>query len=229
MEKSKTNLGKISKIILGLGIQGKDFFVEEKKDSYEKVLRGDDIQRYFIRGSKFYNPENKNIIKLKNTIEKFKISHIVAQRIVAHIQDHIKITAALDEEGLFSFNTVTNFFIIDKNYTIEYILALLNSKAVQYYTYKFIYNNAIRSMDFYKAYAQKIPLPSFNKNKQDSITELVRNLISLHKKLFSFGGKDTDETQKLKDNIEKIQEEIDQKVYELYGLIPEEIKIVESS
>jgi type I restriction-modification system DNA methylase subunit len=229
MEKSEVTLGKISKIMLGLGIQGKDFFSEESKKGYEKVLRGDDIQRYFIRGSKFYDPKDKNIIKLKDVIEKFKMPHIVAQRIVAHIQDHIKITAALDEEGLFSFNTVTNIFTTDKKYTIEYILALLNSKAVQYYTYKFIYNNAIRSMDFYKAYAQKIPLPPLNKSEQDSITQLVENLISLHKKLFSFGGKNTNETQKLKYDIERIQEEIDQKVYELYGLTKEEIEIIEDS
>jgi hypothetical protein len=156
MEKSRVRLGDVAKITLGLGIQGKkDVFVDEYKRGYHKVLRGNDIQRYYIRGSKFYDPKDKRIEEYKNTIDKFKIPHIVTQRIVAHIRDHIKITAALDSEGLFSFNTVTNIFVKDNEFNLKYLLAILNSNAVQYYTYKFIYKNAVRSMDFYKAYAKK--------------------------------------------------------------------------
>ena len=40
---------------------------------------------------------------------------------------------------------------------IFYILGLLNSDLISYYLYKFVYNNAIRSMDFYPAYAGSIP------------------------------------------------------------------------
>lgn len=227
IERSKTTLGDVSHIMLGLGIQGKDFFTDEYMSGYEKVLRGDDIQRYVIRGCRFYNPNDKNIVKIKDTIERFKTSHIVAQRIVAHIQDHIKLTCALDEEGLFSFNTVTNIFVMDKKYPMEYILALLNSNAVQYYTYKFIYNNAIRSMDFYKAYAKKIPLPKYDKNRQDGIAKLARGLITMHKKLFDLGGQQTNETQRLKDEIERTQKEIDNGIYALYGLDQDEMKIIE--
>jgi len=229
MEKSKINLGNISRITLGLGIQGKDFFVEEYKSGYEKVLRGNDIQRYFIRGCKFYDPTDKNIVKLFDTINKFKTPHIVAQRIVAHIRDHIKITSAIDEEGLFSFNTVTNIFVTDEKYPLYYILALLNSNAVQYYTYKFIYNNAIRSMDFYKAYAAKIPLPLYNKDEQDAVAKLARDLIILHKRLNEIGDKRTDEWVKINEEIRKIDERIDELVYKLYGITEEEKRIIEES
>ena len=142
MEISKVKLGVVSDITLGLGIQSMDSFTEEFKKGYSKVLRGDDIQRYVIRGCKFYDPNDKKLKEYQNTMTKFKRPHVVAQRIVAHIKDHIKITATLDNEGLFSFNTVTNIFISDEKYDLKFILAILNSSPIQYYTYKFIYQNS---------------------------------------------------------------------------------------
>ncbi len=229
MEKSQIILGDISNITLGLGIQGSDFFYDTYTKGYEKVLRGDDVQRYFIRGCKYYDPRNKEIQKIKQTIDKFRTPHIVAQRIVAHIKDHIKITAAFDEFGLFSFNTVTNIFVTDKKHPVKYVLALLNSKPVQYYTYKFVYSNAIRSMDFYKAYAKKIPLPSYVDKKAIEIVGLVDKISNLTKQIYELKDKNTNEVQRLKTERDKIADEIDRLVYELYGLTEEEIKIVEES
>ncbi len=229
MEDSGVRLGKIADIFLGLGIQGKSFFYDEYKRGYEKVLRGDDIQRYFIRGSRFYDPKDKNILQYQNTIKKFKTPHIVVQRIVAHIKDHIKITAALDDEGLLSFNTVTNIFVKDKSYPIEFILAILNSEAVQYYTYKFIYSNAIRSMDFYKAYAQKIPLPKFDKRKVEQISELTKKMISTSKQLRDFEGRLTDDSNKISENINELENQINHIIYDLYHLTPKQIEAIRAS
>jgi len=213
MEKSGVFLGDISDINLGLGIQGKSFFYDEYKPGYDKVLRGDDIQRYLIRGSKFYDPKERGLSPYTEYIKKMKRPHIVVQRIVAHIKDHIKITAAYDEEGLFSFNTVTNIFVRDKKYPDLFILALLNSNAVQYYTYKFIYQNAIRSMDFYKAYAEKIPLPKLDPSKYERIESLVREINSLHKLL----GKN-DNSKLIEERIRKINLEINELIADLYDL-----------
>ena len=229
MEDGNKRLGDVADIILGLGIQGKDFFFDEPRKGSKKVLRGDDIQRYIIRGCKFYDPDNKEIQKYKNTIENFNTPHIVAQRIVAHIKDHIKITAALDEEGLFSFNTVTNIFINDKTYSNEFILALLNSNAVQYYTYKFIYSNAIRSMDFYKAYAKNIPLPKLNVSSQEEISKLIRKLIDNIKIYYKEKMKQTDSINKLKEEILDLETKINDIIYSMYYLTENEKKIIEES
>ena len=229
MEDGNKRLGDVTDIILGLGIQGKDFFFDEPRKGSKKVLRGDDIQRYIIRGCKFYDPDNKEIQKYKKTIENFNTSHIVAQRIVAHIKDHIKITAALDENGLFSFNTVTNIFINDKTYSNEFILALLNSNAVQYYTYKFIYSNAIRSMDFYKAYAKNIPLPKLNISSQEEISKLIRKLIDNIKIYYKEKMKQTDSINKLKGEILGLETKINDIIYDMYHLTKEEKKIIEES
>ena len=229
MEVENKRLGDIADITLGLGIQGKDFFFNEPRKGSEKVLRGDDIQRYTIRGCKFYDPNSKEIQEYKKTIDRFKTPHIVAQRIVAHIRDHIKITAAFDEEGLFSFNTVTNIFVKDKTYSHEFILALLNSNVVQYYTYKFIYSNAIRSMDFYKAYAQNIPLPKPNLSDQEKVSKLTRRLISNINIYSKSKEKQTDSVNELDKAIQEIQTEINEIIYYMYHIKEEEKKVIEES
>jgi len=51
----------------------------------------------------------------------------------------------------------------------------------------------------------------------------------LNKKLSSIGNKKTSETAKIEEEIKRTDAEIDVLVYKLYGLTPEEIKIVEES
>ena len=229
MELENKRLGDIADITLGLGIQGKDLFFDKPRKSSEKVLRGDDIQRYTIRGCKFYDPNSKEIQEYKKTIDHFKTLHIVIQRIVAHIKDHIKITAAFDEEGLLSFNTVTNIFVKDKMYSNEFILALLNSNVVQYYTYKFIYSNAIRSMDFYKAYAKNIPLPKSDISTQEKVSKLTRKLINNINIYSKSKEKQTDSVNKLDKTIQEIQTEINEIIYKMYHITEEEKKVIEES
>jgi len=162
-------------------------------------------------------------------MQKFYQPHIVAQRIVAHIKDHIKLTVAFDKEGLFSFNTVTNILVSDKKYSEEFIVALLNSSLIQYYTYKFIYQNAIRSMDFYEAYAKQIPVPKeLSESHQQKIISLVNQMLSLQQKYHSSDAVGH-EKERLEQQIKNIDYEIDQEIYKLYEITSEEQKIIEES
>ncbi len=219
MEASKIRLREISKISLGPGIQGKkELFSSDYKQGYSKVLSGNDIQRYYIRSWKYYNPLNEEFSRYKDTIEKFEKPHIIAQRIVAHIRDHIKITATFDSEGLLSFNTVTNIFINDEKYDQKFILGILNSNAVQFYTYKFIYNNAVRSMDFYEAYAGKIPIPNITIEKQKELISIVEQLLEL-----------SNQYKQQEQEISELESQLNKLVYSYYELSADEIGLIETS
>jgi len=54
-------------------------------------------------------------------------------------------------------------------------------------------------------------------------------MLSLNKRLNEIGDKKTDERAKVEEKIKKTDAEIDELVYELYGLTGEEIKVIESS
>jgi len=222
MEESGNFLGNYADIKLGPGIQGrKDIFGNKRTNGYHKVYRGDDIQRYYIRDSMYYKPNNPQLDEYRNIILSFRRQHIAVQRIIAHIRDHIKITAALDLEGNLSFNTVTNIFPIGKKYDIKYILAILNSNPVQYYTHKFIYQNAIRSMDFYKSYANRIPLPEVNKSEQNGVIEIVDKIIEFY---------NSDPKQRTdNESIIILEKKINNLLYSHYNLTKEQQLIIKNT
>ncbi len=133
-------------------------------------------------------------------------------------QSDTKVTATYDEEGYHcDYNLFTaNPKKLNKE-EVLYVLGQLNSKLTTYYAIEKGYLNIkpgktpqIRVTDI-----KKIPI-KFDQNfkKKEKIINLVKSI--LHKK-----KQDKDTTD--------LEKEIDQKVYELYGLTEEEIEIVEDT
>jgi len=85
--------------------------------------------------------------------------------------------AAYDEKGSFAFNTVVHILANNSNCDYRYILGLLNSKLFSFYAYKFIYNNAIRSMDFYEDYAGRLPVKPLSIDDQKEIAEVADSIV----------------------------------------------------
>jgi len=174
-------LGSVCDIILGLGIQSFDCWHDTIQPGDLSILRGDDIQMWHIRGCLYFSPSTPEMQPYRSNIATLHVPHIVAQRIIAHIRHprpHIILMATYDSNGSFAFNTVVHFLIKDTNFDHRYILALLNSKLFSFYAYKFIYNNAIRSMDFYKEYAERLPVKPFSMKDQKGIIDLVDSIIT---------------------------------------------------
>jgi hypothetical protein len=180
MRQGTEPLGQICNIVLGEGIQSYDCWHKTAKQGDIAILRGDDIQMWHLRGSLYFSPTAPEIQRFKENISELNIPHIVSQRIIAHIRHpkpHIIIMAAYDENGSFAFNTVVHILAKDSNYDYGYILGLLNSKLFSFYAYKFIYNNAIRSMDFYEDYAGRLPVKPLSIDDQKEIAEVADSIL----------------------------------------------------
>ena len=125
------------------------------------------------------------------------------------------LVANLDDEGFYHLN---NMHAISPKepldaYELKYLLALLNSKLMNYYYH-------LISLEFGRAMAQTdietlelLPIKQSSKEQKDEIVELVDKLLALHKKPID------EEIQAKIDNIDK---KIDDKVSQLY-----DIKLVE--
>ena len=69
---------------------------------------------------------------------------------------------------------------------------------------------------------------SAEKSARDEIVRLVEKMLALQKERQSVRREDDlDRVRNLERQIEQVDEEIDERVYALYGLTEEEIKIVE--
>ena len=200
-----------------------------------KVIAGQQIGRYFIKS------EVKGYLSKSDLLDKgiIKENSILSQNIVAHIQnpiDHIKIIASLSK----TLNP-KQYIILDtinqldntSNYSSEYILGILNSKLISWYVYRFIFGKAIRTMHFDNAVTERIPYPKLDLNNKteksthDRLTELTTQML-LTQTQFHTAKTDHDKATYQK-KIEIIDKQIDDLVYELYGLTDEEIKIIEDN
>ena len=183
-------LGDIAKVQGGVGVNHlqskKGVFNQNKKSEKDLiVIKGNDIQRYHLRDRLYFNPNDTNMKNYEGRIENPPIKKIVTQRIVAHIKDHIKITASIDEESSITYDTVTTIKPNDDD-QLYLILGILNSKLISYYIYKFIYNNAIRSMDFTPGYASLTPILNPKESQGQEITKIVKDLTDLNFSLVNF-------------------------------------------
>lgn len=171
--------GTICDIVLGQGIQSFTCWHERPQAGDLRILRGDDVQMWRIRDCLYFSPDTPEMQRFKDRITQLNVPHIIVQRIIAHIRHpkpHIILMAAYDTKGSFAFNTVVNILVSDPSYDYRYIMGLLNSKLFSYYAYKFIYNNAVRSMDFYKDYARRLPVKPLSIIDQKEIVEVVDSI-----------------------------------------------------
>ncbi|MFQ7256652.1 Eco57I restriction-modification methylase domain-containing protein [Intestinibacter bartlettii] len=202
----------------GIGIQK---LVNEK--GQVAVLGGKNLYKFGIDGiyGKINNEDlEKNLKKLKF----MKQPKIITQDIIAHIQNpkpHILITSVFDEEGkVLTLDTCQNTVLINNNYDYRYILGLLNSEFISWYTYKFIYCSAIRTMHFDKYYIGKIKIPNVTKDKQVKLIEIVKKIEYYTSKM----NNKRDNTYKKE--LDNLMKKLNVEVFQLYNLNEEEIQII---
>jgi len=201
-------------------------FQRKISDTGYPILRGKNINKYQIY---------REIDKVKLTkaelnsarVKKYMRPKIISQRIVAHVMkpfDRIIIMATYDKEGYLTLDTVVNTFLKDKSFSYEYILGILNSRLAEWFYYWFVYNRAIRTMDFDEGYLGKLPIKKINSKNQpiaDQIVQKVDQILTLTQ------SEDYDTNQEKQQHVKNLEHEIDQLVYQLYNLTDEEIKIIE--
>jgi len=121
----------------------------------------------------------------------------------------------------------------DMKEDIRYLLGLLNSSLINFHATT---HSPVFSGGYYKfssPYLKKLPIRRINfsnqndKAKHNKMVKLVERMLDLHKKLTA--AKVPDEKTQLQRQITATDSQIDNLVYDLYSLTPEEIKIVEEN
>lgn len=142
-----------------------------------------------------------------------------------------RLECSIDLDG--SFLAGKSTCIIFSSTNLKFLLGLLNSKFLSFY-YRTVFGGFALAGGYLRIgtpQLRTIPIPSINLSNQKEkalhgkMVELVDKMLELHKKLHS--AKVPDEKTKIQRQIDTTDNQIDQLVYKLYGLTPEEIKIVE--
>ena len=133
---------------------------------------------------------------------------------------------ALAKSGHYYGDTVCGIKINDE-YTpkvnIKYLLSILNSKLVEWFYKKTTVPKAGGFFIYKVMFLKNIPIPVTDNNYQEPLIELVDKILHLTK-TNDYLDNTTKQTK-----VKEYERQIDEIVYELYGLTEEEIAIVEGT
>ena len=205
------------------------YIVEGYRKNYIRIVTNSHIDRYvFLFGKKinlykkdFYEPylDISNSPINANT-KKLFLSKKVIVRGVAR-----KLSAQIDNQGYGALVAVHT--IISKNeanYDHRYLLALINSKLFNWYHLTKYYTARIPkgSLRYPVSFLAGLPIKKPLSHLQaQAIISLVDQVLAITK------GNDYHDSPAKHVKVKELEHQIDQTVYELYGLTPEEIAVVE--
>jgi predicted RNA methylase len=189
------------------------------------VLGGAQIAREGIRGAK------GKIDRARIDDEKafIKPNAVLVQNIVSHIENpvaHIKIIAAIPpKESRYTILDTVNQLILEKQYSPYVIWAILNSHLLNWYAYRFIFGKAIRTMHFDNSVTSRIPIPDTLEGSE-TLGSLAAEALKLQEEQVVL-EENSNVWVRLKNEIQKVQHQIDMEVYALYGLAAKDVTIVQ--
>ena len=188
-------------------------FTYKFDDSTYKYLDGADVLRYGIKWSGIWTKYGSNLAAPRSR-DIFENEKIIIREITGKFPKCLNATFS---EEMYLFN-MSNIAIIKRdgqNYSLKYLLGVLDSTIISYYFKK---NTAKAERKLFPKIIlkdlRKFPIPSATPNQQKPIIELVDKILA---------AKKADSTA----DTSKFEAEIDRLVYALYGLTAGEIKIVE--
>ncbi len=212
---SKVNvikLGEIAHFSLGIKTSNDKRFISNEpflEDSY-RLIRGRNIQRYNTPQSSewiWYRPDlfMEKVGAGPRQLEFFLTSpKIIIQDIATEI------CATIDENMYLCNDTINLIYKLNNSYSFNYILGLINSKAVRFW-HKKVFPEGLHV----KIYQLKeIPIPVVSVTHQKPIIDIVNEIIKTKR-----------------DNpcadTSVLEKEIDRLVYKLYNLMDGEIAVIE--
>jgi len=243
------HLSEISKISNGLNPGNvRHILISDKKESnkHQKLVLGRDIQRYLLKWSgKWvnYDPDLKKRLKPSDIKSKkgmtaqkkvdFALRNFDIYRphklMIRKTAD--KIIATYDPDGYFFDSLSYGIQLFDKvKESKYYLLGLLNSKLINFIHASISLN---KGKVFAKVLAEnlkKLPIRIIDfsnpndKLNHDRMVSLVDKMLDLHKQLAA--AKSAPEKTTIQRQIDATDNQIDELVYELYGLTEEERRVV---
>ncbi len=214
-------------IITGEPISEADFKVNFPH-AYEYLV----ANREQLKGRKYFDTTTKLWYEL--WCERQPTQFLGVKILTPEISKHNNFT--LDFGGCF-FNTKV-YGLIKRDSVAEdykYLLGILNSALLEYYYQTFAPPKAGGFYAYKTTYLRDLPIRRIDfdnpkdKKTHDDLVALVDRMLELNKRLAPIRNTPSSERDELLREIKRTDTEIDQKVYELYGLTEQEKQIIEAS
>ncbi len=220
LDGDKTKIDKILEIQQGIiysGLsKGEVFSNEKKSQTFKKVLDGRDVLKWLINWKE--KRENK-YINYSSKLHRAREERLfLAKEKLLLPRKSTKISCAYDNEQYYCLNTAYTCLIKKDEYSIKFILSILNSVLINYFYSKLFFGWQVTIPAL-----NSIGVPQIKLKDQQPFIILVDKILAVTK------DDDYLENSEKQAKVRDYEKQIDQLVYKLYGLTPEEIKIVENN
>ena len=183
--------------------------------NHEKLIRGAQVQRYLVtnnvsQGEILYlDKENYLSAVTSEKSKHYKNRRLIMQGITG-INEKYRLKMAIIENSEFCANSA-NYIIENNKASIEYVLAVLNSKLMNWYFKKLSTNSNVNGYEI-----DNLPL-KISKDDESTLTNLVKEYMKKKKEVND------------KEDIEYYEKKINEIVYNIYNLDNREIRYIEES
>ena len=181
----------------------KDYISRQKNDDNEMVLKGSDICKYHIKPTDNYIVFKPESFQQVAPSEVYRADEKLLYRFICS-----QLVFAYDDRQTLSLNSCNVVIPHIEGLKIKYVMAVLNSGVAQ-----FIFKKQFNSVKVLRSHIESIPIPSVDNNMQEKVIAVADKLISCD-----------DLAEK-----EKLYEELDSIIFDIYGLSNEEIRIIKES
>lgn len=207
--KSYLPLKNYYRVVYGIKTGNNQTFVSKEINENGNWLKcassANNISKFVINWKGDYLNVGSHLVGLNNT--NYQQPKILIQYI-RKISMPTRLVCALDGKGEYYPLNNFSFVISTEGHSLIYLIGILNSKLMNWY-----FSNSFIDYNIKPKYIEQLPI-CISENKLDEINVKVSEVIKNKEKNFNA-------------DTSAIETEIDNLVYQLYGLTEEEIKIVE--
>lgn len=240
--KNCVSLGKIAKVSTGIKAyqvgKGKPVQNQEIKDNrkyhskemvgktYKPYLKGVDVKRYELCWSGEYISYGDWLAEPRKSVP-FDTERILVRQIPSPYPNCIN---AVFTTGAF-VNDINSMVIFSPkaDYDLKYILGVINSRLLSYWFVQTFDKFQRKIFPQFKVNElAQFPIYPASRSDQKTMIALVDKILDLKKQITS-KDKGSNKWDSIQSEIKKTDYQIDELVYKLYGLTPEEIKIMETA
>lgn len=198
--------------------------------THSRLVKGVEVGRYHIRDRLSQSTrqwfDEVSYLKAHSPKSIVNRTRIAMQRITG-VDEKLRIVATLVDPPAYLADSANSVAVAkNSSHSLNYILGLLNSQLFQWRFKVTSTNNNVGTNELDAMPFRTIDFSDADdRARHDKMVNLVQTMLDLHKQLAA--AKTAHDKTTLQRQITATDHQIDQLVYELYGLTAEEIKIVE--
>ncbi len=197
--------------------------------------KGSDIDRYWIapRTTRFCRTNYKRFLRQNEVVRLNTDVYATVPKILLR-QTADRIIATIDNRGVWFGRSLIAIIPTNEGaYELQYFLGILNSSYMQWFYQMLVREKGRVFAQVKLSKLKQLPIHEVDfsdpedTKRHDRMVDLVDTMLDLHDRLHS--ARIDHDMNLLQRQIEATDKQIDQLVYELYGLTDEEIRIVEEA